>query len=272
MRNIIVKSLAKCENAIASWRRKLSATKPIAHSIDLPNDPGKWEDIYLTDVKPVTGVRDLVAKRISELTEAQDEILEAGCGSGELSAQLAHAGRSVILADFSDKILKRAARVFQASSLSAPKLINLDLTKKFPLETDSVDVVWSSGVLEHWTDEELIPIVAEMNRVSRKKVISLVPYAGSLFYRLGKHLLEKSHRWPYGREIPRFSLAGVFENAGCKTVFEEVIWTDWPPRFLAMYDSQLGNEALSWWESLPEDDPVKYKQGYLLLTVGVSSK
>ena len=273
MRNLAIRSLKKCESLLESLRKRIDSKHyHRSINIELPNSPKQWENVYLTGIPKVSAVNDIVARKIIELTDGGDVILEAGCGSGELSAQISLTGRNIILADFSDKILQRAEMLFSQSSLSRPKLVNCDLTKLLPFESDAVDVVWSSGVLEHWTDEELVPIVTEMKRISRKRVISLVPYSGSLFYRLGKHLLEKSGRWPYGREIPRHSLAKVFMQAGCNDVFEEVIWTNWPPRFLSMYEPKIGNEVLSWWESLPEDDPVKYKQGYLLLTVGNTAK
>ena len=123
-------------------------------------------------------------------------------------------------------------------------------------------------MLEHWTDEELVPIVCQMARISRKCVISLVPYAGCIFYRLGKHLAEESGRWPYGREIPRRTLLPVFQQAGLTDVREYTVWNEWGPKLLGLTDRKLERLVERWWDSLPPDDPAKENQGYLLLTVG----
>jgi SAM-dependent methyltransferase len=216
----------------------------------------------------VKGLSSPVAQALAELTVRGDVLLEAGCGSGTLSAELATAGRVIELCDFSQAILDRAAGLFRVSGLPPPGLTLCDLTGPLPWPDRALDVVWSSGVLEHWTDEELLPIVSEMARISRKSVISLVPYAGCVFYRMGKHLAEASGRWPYGREIPRRSLKPVFERAGLSGVREWTVWNEWGPRLLGLTDAVLERQVSEWWDSLPADDPAREGQGYLLLTVG----
>jgi glycosyltransferase involved in cell wall biosynthesis/SAM-dependent methyltransferase len=233
-----------------------------------PNDAAGWERICLTPVEPVTKLSSPVARAVAELTCTGDILLEAGCGSGALSAELATAGRRIELGDFSQAILDRAAELFRVSNLPPPRLTLCDLTKPLPWPDRAVDVVWSSGVLEHWTDEELIPIVSEMARVSRKCVISLVPYAGCVFYRLGKYLAEQSGHWPYGREIPRRTLRPVFQRRGLCNVREYTVWNEWGPHLLGLTDRAMEQVIQGWWDSLPEDDPAKDGQGYLLLTVG----
>jgi SAM-dependent methyltransferase len=240
----------------------------VLRDLTKPNDAAGWEQICLTPVEPVTRLSSPVARTVAELTCAGDVLLEAGCGSGALSAELATAGRRIELCDFSRAILDRAAELFRASNLPPPRITLCDLTKPLPWRDRAVDVVWSSGVLEHWPDEELIPIVSEMARISRKCVISLVPYAGCVFYRLGKYLAEQSGQWPYGREIPRRTLRPVFQRAGLSDIREYTVWNDWGPRLLSLADRKMEQVIQGWWDSLPEDDPVKDGQGYLLLTVG----
>jgi glycosyltransferase involved in cell wall biosynthesis/SAM-dependent methyltransferase len=233
-----------------------------------PNDAAGWERIYLTPVEPVKGLSSPVARAVAELTCPGDVLLEAGCGSGTLSAELATAGRQIALCDFSRAILDRAAELFRVSDLPPPHLTLCDLTKPLPWRDRALDVVWSSGVLEHWTDEELMPIIGEMARISRKCVISLVPYAGCVFYRLGKHLAEQSGQWRYGREIPRRTLRPVFQGAGLSNVREYTVWNEWGPRLLGLTDREMEQVIQQWWDSLPENDAVRDGQGYLLLTVG----
>jgi glycosyltransferase involved in cell wall biosynthesis/SAM-dependent methyltransferase len=233
-----------------------------------PNDAAGWERIYLTPVEPVTGLSSPIARAVEQLTCAGDVLLEAGCGSGALSAELATAGRRIELCDFSRAILDRAAELFRVSNLPPPRLTLCDLTKPLPWPDRALDVVWSSGVLEHWTDEELMSIIGEMARISRKCVISLVPYAGCVFYRLGKYLAEQSGQWPYGREIPRRTLRPLFQRAGLSNIREYTVWNEWGPRLLGLTDREMEQVVEGWWDSLPEDDPAKDGQGYLLLTVG----
>lgn len=237
----------------------------------VPNDADEWERVCLTPVEPVTRLSSAVARSIADLTRPGDLLLEAGCGWAGVSAELATAGRRIALADFSRPILDRARALFEASRLPAPETTCCDLTEPLPWTARTFDVVWSSGVLEHWTDEELVPIVLEMARVSRRSVISLVPFAGCVLYRLGKHLAEEAGRWPYGRELPRQTLQPVFERAGLTNIREYTVWSEWAPRMLRLTQPRLQRAVARWWESLPPDDPVKRGQGYLLLTVGDSA-
>lgn len=233
-----------------------------------PNDAAAWEEICYAPLEPVTQLSSPVARAVADLTEASDVLLEAGCGSGKHSAELATAGRVIELCDFSQRVLDRAAELFELSRVPAPRRTLCDLTKRLPWGDGAVDAAWSSGVLEHWTDDELLPIVREMARISRKCVISLVPSARCLFYRLGKQLAEAKGRWPYGRELPRSSLQSVFERAGLHRVREYSIWPEWGPKMLGATDRAFQIFVEKWWASLPDADVVKADQGYLLLTVG----
>jgi SAM-dependent methyltransferase len=216
----------------------------------------------------VTDITSQIAKELLVLSSPEDVMLEAGCGSGGVSAQLALAGRRIELADFSEAILQRACGLFVCSALPIPKLVFCDITKPLPWTDRAVDIVWSSGVLEHWTDKELVPILAEMSRVSRRLVVSLVPSAESVFYRWGKKIAEDTNRWPYGREIPRETMQSVFESAGIEVVFEKRIMPECSASFLAYVDSVIPQRAAEWLDGLPDTDPLRKSQGYLLLTVG----
>jgi SAM-dependent methyltransferase len=238
---------------------------------DRPNSASEWSALYPDRQEIVREIQSPVARAIVDLTSAGDVLLEAGCGHARLSAELSLAGRTIELCDFSQDILDRAAALFQRSSLPVPRLTLADITRPLPWPDDSVDWVWSSGVLEHWTDEELAPILKEMRRISRKGVISLVPNARSVFYRLGKHLMEDEGLWPYGRELPKATLTSVFHSAGLKSIREFTIVPEEALLLLRPTDPSIYALVSNWWMKLPPDDPLLRDQGYLLVTVGLKS-
>ena len=235
---------------------------------DKANNPESWEKMYLTKVKPITGVRSEISQRIIDLTKEEDTLLETGCGSGLLSAELAFSGRDVAVFDFSELILNRVKELFKLSNLPEPKTYLADMTKMLPFSDNQFDVIWNSGVLEHWTDDELKPILQEFVRCSKKCVISFVPNERSILYRYGRENAEKNGIAPWGREIPRSSLKSQFEIAGLKKVFEETLGISMAVNFLNYLDPAFSVEIGNWLNLLPESDPVKENQGYLLLTVG----
>lgn len=256
----------------ASRLARLSLLRRTAGAqIHRPNSPSEWSALYPDTEEVVREVESPVARAIVDLTGAGDVLLEAGCGHARLSAQLALTGRVIELCDFSPEILDRAAALFQRSKLAAPRLTLADITRPLPWPDGAVDWVWNSGVLEHWTDEELAPMVKEMARVSRKGVISLVPSARSVFYRLGKQLMEDAGLWPYGRELPRATLAPVFLAAGLQSIREFTIVPEQALLLLRPTDPGIYALVSRWWSNLQPDDPLQKDQGYLLVTVGFKS-
>lgn len=250
-------------------RTRLQLSRPLRTAqLDRPNNPEEWHSVYDTPITAVDSARSPIAMFLLQHSAPGDVMLETGCGSASISAELSIAGRQVELADFSQPILDRAARLFAASKLPLPHARLADLTQPLPWPDRSVDITWSSGVLEHWTDEELVSIVREMVRVSRKRVVSLVPFAGSVFYRWGKHVAESTGTWSYGRELPRETLCGVFGQAGLHNIVEETLWADAALNFVKLIDPELVPEVARWWQALPSDDPLRRSQGYLLATVG----
>lgn len=256
------------------WRvsrlARLSLLRRMAGSqIDRPNSPSEWSALYPDTKEIVREVQSPLAREIIDLTSAGDVLLEAGCGHARLSAELALAGRVIELCDFSPEILDRAAALFQRSRLPPPKLTLADITRPLPWADGSVDWVWSSGVLEHWTDEELASILKEQARISRKGVISLVPNARSVFYRLGKQLMEDAGLWPYGRELPKATLAPIFQTAGLQSIREFTIVPEEGMLLLRQTDPGIYALVSKWWRNIPPDDPLLHDQGYLLVTVGL---
>lgn len=268
--NAFFRCVNECEklfNNVCIWlrikRNRTSSTNTVH-----PNDPLGWERVYLSKVRPVTNVKSEIVKVILDLTTKGESLLETGCGSGTLSAELSIAGRNVSFCDFSQQILDRVKLLFHISGLSYTGAYLVDITKQMPFEDEQFDVIWNSGVLEHWTDDELKPIVNELARCAKRCVISLVPNEKSVLYRYGRESAEKCGIAPWGREIPRNSLKDIFENVGLVNIKECTVCASDAPNLIGIIDPIFARKIKQWWNAIPETDPVKINQGYLLLTVG----
>lgn len=212
-------------------------------------------------------------QQILESTAPGDMCLELGSGTGALSAALAMQGRRVLLLDFSQESLDFSERLFERLGLQA-RFIHADILTKFPLEDDSCDCVWSSGVLEHFSAAELAHIMRESVRVARQQVISLVPNAASLPYRLGKWLQEQRQMWKYGYEDPKFSLREVFSQAGLTDISEFSVEPFHALNFLQAIP-ELGpavHALRDFYASLAPGSLSGFNQGYLLVTIGHAQK
>ncbi len=186
-----------------------------------------WDNVAETYSETANTAEIQLGKEIEQLLsgmgiEPGSSLLEVGCGSGHLSGYLAGRGFQTTLLDFSKVALEKAKKYYEQNNL-AGTFINADM---FNLSTDLVepyDVVWNSGVLEHFDAWEVIDVLKKMRQVARKYVLVLVPNAMSIPYLLfRRHAMEKGE-WIWGRELLRDSMKHLAEAAGLEVIEEQYI-------------------------------------------------
>jgi ubiquinone/menaquinone biosynthesis C-methylase UbiE len=206
------------------------------------------------------------AQDVIRSTGTGEQVLEVGSGTGEISLSMAQAGRQVAILDLSLESLHFTQCC--ASDLQVKiRAICADATRGLPFPEGQFDLVWSSGLIEHFSSPERRRILREMWRVTRERVVVLVPNGASLAYRVGKALQEVEGRWPYGLEIPILSLREDFEAVGLRLVAEYSVGAAHSLSFLPL-EHPL-REALAVW--LDEKSPASMRdcnQGYLLVAHG----
>lgn len=195
--------------------------------------------------------------------------VDLGCGRGEHSAVLGRAGLETTLVDWSDGNLLFCRQMYDALDLHG-QFVRADITKPLPLATASVDVVFSCGVFEYFTAAEIDRIMAEAFRVARKRVIIMVPNAWALGYRVGKWWLERTGRWEWGGEVPAYSLRQPFVRAGAAAIREFSVAAQHSVDFLAPLPAgeRMVRFLTSTLRLTRHSQPSRFKQGYLLVTVG----
>lgn len=105
---------------------------------------------------------------------ADQAVLELGAGEGHLSYHALRAGaRHATLVDFSTEALDHARRLLQGCppdkvSFVESNLLDLDLGRTF-------DLVWSSGVVEHFAGDDLARCIERHARHSRRYVVLCIP-------------------------------------------------------------------------------------------------
>jgi len=197
-------------------------------------------------------------------TAPGQRVLEIGSGTGEISLALALAGREVTVLDLSPQSLAFVQR--GAADLGVRlRAVGADAAR-LPFAARSFDVVWSSGLLEHFTPDERRALLAEWARVAAGRLVNLVPNAASLAYRLGKAEQEESGRWAYGVETPIASLREDLEAAGLRLEREYSVGARHALAFLRATDPLRRALArrLPGGAAEPAED---LRQGYLLVAV-----
>lgn len=248
---------------------------PAGKTLEANLAPDEWHESITRGTTPATVANSVRQGKspqwvmpIMDETVPGDRVLELGSGTGELSAYLARAGRATALFDFSQGTLDFASRVYQELGVNG-QFTQGDVLKRLPFGDRTADIIWSSGLLEHFTDDEIAHIIKESARVANKRVISLVPNANSLPYRLGKDQQERSGRWIWGKEDPKATLEPVFRQAGLHRIREYSIAPEHALTFMDAPELQpLRAEMAKAYAALPAPILQSMNQGYLLVTIG----
>jgi ubiquinone/menaquinone biosynthesis C-methylase UbiE len=143
-----------------------------------------------------------------------------GSGSGRISLLIARSGGKPTLLDISSRAIRISKTVFEKNSMTSHFCNGSILNAPFKPKT--FDVVWNSGVLEHFKKDDQVKALKEMTAVCKEDgcVITFIPYSGAIFYRIAKFYDEKRNRWPYGYEKSIKSMRGLADICGLKLVRE----------------------------------------------------
>lgn len=141
-------------------------------------------------------------------------LLECGSGTGKISAMVAQNRGATHLLDYSSRALEFSRLFFNAHKLNGVFVEGSIFSIPYP--DNSFDVVWNSGVLEHFPEEKQIAALSEMRRVCRAggMIIAFNPFSKAYIYRIGKYFAEKCDLWPFGDEFPVSTLNGISSRAG----------------------------------------------------------
>jgi len=233
-----------------------------------------WQD-YWTQSKHKELFLDEMSKTIiSELLKnfrdvSGNKFLEAGCGRGMISAQMAELGADVHLLDISSDALQLARKHFSAKNLHASftqgDIIDL------PFRESTFDIVWNAGVMEHFEDGPQVKILQNIEKVIKPKgfFITFNPFDGAIFYKIGKRFAEKKGRWPYGPEYPVKSLKEQCRTAGLTVLKEYAICFKENLAYFSYVSKTLRSILKSIVKLFPDRLLIKVFGGYLLVTVAV---
>lgn len=207
------------------------------------------------------------SENLAQYTEDSKNVLDLGSGRGELSASLALKGKNTTLFDWSEKNLDFSKNLYRLLDLEG-RFIQGDMTQPLPFDNNSFDTVFSCGVFEYFSDEEIHKIIIEIRRIARKRIILMVPNAKSVPYRVGKWYMERTKKWHWGGERPFRTLKPYFGADTSMNITEFTIGTKHSLKFLKIPGGRFLQKALQKVFNLQDhSNPSKFNQGYILITI-----
>lgn len=211
-----------------------------------------------------TGNVSVWSEELIKITTESDRILEIGCGSGASSLWLAKHNRKVTALDYTESSVALVKAVDLKCGGLGVNAILADATKELPFDENEFDMAFQSGLLEHFTDEQQIELLRLWKKYC-KRMVSMIPNASSIPYRVGKQIMEEKGTWEYGLEIPKHSFAKEFTAAGILVEKEYTIGTEWalkflpPKHFIRKFFARMQKQGINLDQIM---------QGYLLVTIG----
>ena len=141
---------------------------------------------------------------IKKNEKINSELLDLGCGSGEITLNYKDAGFNVSGADFSEVAVKIASD----KGLSC---VVADLDEKIPYEDKVYDVITAGDVLEHVFDP--IHVLSEVNRVLKEKgsFYATIPYDLNIKIRL-RTLMGQSYQENVYKQFGQFKHHSFFSE------------------------------------------------------------
>ena len=149
-------------------------------------------------------------------------ILDVGTGTGQYCIELALRGAKCIVIDKDPESIKLASRIAGDYETDKCRFWEMDLFDVSKAEHDDYDIVLSMGILEHFSDKEIVSMLKEMGKLGKYVVVG-VPYSGSDIYKMSRLYSQKKKTWEYGFERDFLTLSKLFEKAGMSLLHEQVI-------------------------------------------------
>ncbi len=235
----------------------------------------EWSDILVKSGDAEASARDIKSENnlpwvetLIHYTQDSDKTLDLGSGAGQNSAALALKNKKTTLLDWSEDNLIFSKKLYRHMNLSG-EFIQADMTKPLPFENGSFDTVFSCGVFEYFTDEQLKNILKEAFRVSKKRVIIMVPNALSIVYRIGYWYMKKTKKWHWGGERPFITLKPYFKGIENIRNVEFTVAAKHSLNFLTMPRGESMKRLIIRLLKLKDHSkPAWLRQGYLLIAIG----
>lgn len=152
----------------------------------MKKETSNWAKIYQADIDKKGGNLPYILNKVNKKKKlvnlvrkyTDTNIIECGSGTAAVSIYLASLGYNVTAVDIDDDVLKlskKLAKDYFNTLEDKNIVINFEKKSIFKLgyPKESFDVAFSNGVMEHFTDEEIIEIIKQQLFVAKIAIVGI---------------------------------------------------------------------------------------------------
>jgi len=168
---------------------------------------------------------------IDSFCREKSKILEVGCSTGITSFILDDRFNKTLL-DLNAAAIRLSMELFARFHKKATFVVG-DMFK-LPLPDESFDIVFNSGVVEHFEYQARVNALKEYARVLKPDGLMLIAFPNhfSKPYRLTYKYLNARNRWPYPKEIALFDMKHELSDAGFRLIERRILDLQTPIDYL----------------------------------------
>jgi ubiquinone/menaquinone biosynthesis C-methylase UbiE len=168
---------------------------------------------------------------IDSFYRENSRVLEAGCSTG-ITSLILDDRFDKTLVDLNAAAIRLSQELFGQFKKKATFVV--DDMFRLPFPDESFDVVFNSGVLEHFEYHDRVRALREYGRVMKQDGIMLIAFPNhfSKPYKLVYEYLNSRNRWPYPKELALYDLKNELIQSGFKLIERRIIDRRTPINYL----------------------------------------
>lgn len=172
-----------------------------------------WKEIWSNEYENIFNIVDSPKEHdidlkliIDEFKGEEKKIIEIGCGTGMTSLIIDDSFKKTLL-DVNPEAIKIAKEIFSIKNIKA----NFIIGNMFEMEIKDkkFDIVFNSGVIEHFSKKDRIKALAEYKRILKDDGIIILAFPNhySIPYRFAYLLAIFLNKWPFPKEYKIYDLS-----------------------------------------------------------------
>lgn len=141
-----------------------------------------WYEIYLEDIKKKKNIENYINDKIKykkpliELVikyATNHNAIETGSGTGVISTYIASKGYNVVSIDIDSQMLLLAKKIAENFDRTNKPIFKKDSIFSLEYQENEFDVSFSNGVLEHFSDAEIVDTLKRQMRIAKVVVFGI---------------------------------------------------------------------------------------------------